>query len=120
MQSSRGGPCRAIRGASKGALVICTCVKTKALSLIDRENRFRVSEVDAKMTAASINSRRIQGLIMTVALLKSRILSKILPLRGNPSRSEGGDVSPPPIGPRINGGPRDPRKVGTRNPAQVR
>ena len=109
-----------MRGASEGGLVIHSCVKTKVLSFTDRENRFRVSEVDAKMTAASINSRRIQGLIMTVALSKSRILSKILPRRGNLSRSERGDVSPPPIGPRINGGPRDPRKVGTRNPAQVR
>ena len=109
-----------MRGASEGGLVIHSCVKTKVLFFTDRENRFRVSEVDAKMTAASINSRRIQGLIMTVALAKSRILSKILPRSGNLSRSERGDVSPPPIGPRINGGPRDPRKVGTRNPAQVR
>ena len=46
------------------------------------------------MTAASINSRRIEGLIMTIALSKSRILSIILPRRGNLSRSEKGGRFP--------------------------
>ena len=47
---------------------------------------------------------------------KSRNVSRILPLIPNPSRSEDGDVSPPPIGPIMRGGPSDPRYVGARTP----
>ena len=79
-----------------------------------------VSGVFVKIAAALVRPWRTSGLSAIVWLDRSRTVSVILAFRWKASRRDRGDVSPPPRGPTISGGPTKPRNVGARTPPQVR
>ena len=69
-------------------------VRSQAFFFKGPRNRLRVSAVDAKMIEARDRPPRTSGFMVIVALDRSRNVSRILPLRPNPSRSEKGGCFP--------------------------